>query len=545
MRRNSLLYFFVVLIISLTNNTFASDISTTSTNEQSGSNSQIQLNPIKNKSTKPTATDTKSLANISKGKQIYKKNCVACHGENGKGILPAAPDFTKKGGVLDQSTAILFKNIKNGIGAMPPKGGNPSLTDQDLNNAVDYLKHSFAPKEKGTLKDEVQELKQQLATLNQKFNTLVATKKKAAKTETIKSPSKVPSSKKKQVQIPNSSTKLFWASPDFSGLITGGASAGFSVPSGKNGNFDLLNFNPMFLFRYKDLLLLHADLDFGLDDDGNTQADLGNLNLNLFLNDYMVFQIGQFDSPLGYFAQNLSPDWINRLPTPPVGFDDDQAAPQNALGSSLRGGFNIFSTPIHINYILFVANGPRAIADPDTGLIDYVATDSFPKNYNSFISGGRIGILPIPRLEIGFSGAAGKAAVFGLASNMQIPEKNRSYESLGADISYKWRQWDLRGEAIEQEIGGNSNSEYPKKGKWKAWYLQAAYWIPCTKIQPIVRWGGYSSPVGSDGQHQVALGLDYWFAPSIVAKAAYEFNFGQRGSDANKNAFIIQFAIGF
>lgn len=339
-------------------------------------------------------------------------------------------------------------------------------------------------------------------------------------------------------------TNFFWLSPDISGLVTGAVSTGFTVPQMSSGRFNLLDFNPMFLFRYKDLAFLHADLDFALDDDGNTTADLGNLNLNLFINDLMVFAVGSFDSPLGYFVQNLGPPWINRLPDAPVGFDGDEAAPQAELGLQVRGGF-YFLSKLKMNYTTFFANGPRAYGDPTTGMIDHIGTDAFPNNNNNFIGGGRLGILPIPNVEIGISGAGGKVALYSLPTGTYLGEAGRNYQVIGADLSIKKYNWDLRAEVIQQRIQSQANSQYPDAQKWKAWYLQAAYWIPETKFEPVVRWGGYSSAVYGQSVHQVALGVDYWFAPSLAIQAAYEINKAQLGTTADNNLFLVQLVFGF
>ena len=83
------------------------------------------------------------------GEKIFNETCVACHGEDGKGVVPGAPDFTKKGGVLSKPHSALSNHIKNGFQepghpiAMPPKGGNPDLDDQDINNVHEYLHKKF------------------------------------------------------------------------------------------------------------------------------------------------------------------------------------------------------------------------------------------------------------------------------------------------------------------------------------------------------------------------------------------------------------------
>lgn len=70
---------------------------------------------------------------------------------------------------------------------------------------------------------------------------------------------------------------------------------------------------------------------------------------------------GEFDSALGYFQQNLSPAWINRLPAAPPGFSSNQAAPQAEVGLQLRGAFPFFSES-KVNYIIFVSNGQQGLS---------------------------------------------------------------------------------------------------------------------------------------------------------------------------------------
>jgi mono/diheme cytochrome c family protein len=79
------------------------------------------------------------------GDKVYHQTCVACHGEDGRGTVPGAPDFNKKGGVLGKPHEVLSQHIKNGFKeaghplAMPAKGGNPGLSDDDIANVHAYL----------------------------------------------------------------------------------------------------------------------------------------------------------------------------------------------------------------------------------------------------------------------------------------------------------------------------------------------------------------------------------------------------------------------
>lgn len=341
----------------------------------------------------------------------------------------------------------------------------------------------------------------------------------------------------------NQNPPIVWQGTDIFGMIAGGASAGYTRPSGHHSEFDILDLNPLLIFSYKDLLLMRAAIDFAMGDQGETDVNLDFMNLNLILNDYVTFGIGKFDSALGYFGQNLSPAWINRLPESPVGFDGDQAAPQIEIGAQLRGGFPLFCTA-RGNYVVYVSDGPRAFADLTSGDIDHIGTDGYTVNYGNFVYGGRLGFLPIPKLELGVSAAFGKAALIDMADNTTVLGR-RVYHALGADASFKTDNWDFRAEYIQQQIASENNSVVPQGEKWKAWYLQAAYWIPTTNFEPVVRYGKFSTPFASQNHRQWAFGLDYWFASSIGAQAAFEFNKGLSGTDNNDNRFIIQLVFGY
>lgn len=83
------------------------------------------------------------------GEGIYFETCIACHGENGKGTIPGAPDLTSERGVMYQSDTVLLDHILNGFQSpgssmgMPAKGANEDLTIADLKNVLDYLHQNF------------------------------------------------------------------------------------------------------------------------------------------------------------------------------------------------------------------------------------------------------------------------------------------------------------------------------------------------------------------------------------------------------------------
>lgn len=93
----------------------------------------------------------KPAGDATKGKEIYAGTCAACHGADAKGMpglgksLAVKSDWMKK-----QDDAALIAFVKKGRTAgdpenttkvdMPPKGGNPALSDDDIVNVVAYVR---------------------------------------------------------------------------------------------------------------------------------------------------------------------------------------------------------------------------------------------------------------------------------------------------------------------------------------------------------------------------------------------------------------------
>ena len=80
---------------------------------------------------------------VDPGKQVYSGLCFSCHGTG----LPGIPQFGDKAAWatrITQGKDKLYENALNGFtGAsgmpMPAKGGNPSLSDDEVKAAVDYM----------------------------------------------------------------------------------------------------------------------------------------------------------------------------------------------------------------------------------------------------------------------------------------------------------------------------------------------------------------------------------------------------------------------
>ena len=83
------------------------------------------------------------------GKAVFERSCIACHGQDGRGTLPGVPDFTTAGGPLTKPDQALQRSILDGIRnpkspvAMPPKGGDPTLSTADASTVLAYLRMTF------------------------------------------------------------------------------------------------------------------------------------------------------------------------------------------------------------------------------------------------------------------------------------------------------------------------------------------------------------------------------------------------------------------
>jgi cytochrome c5 len=77
-----------------------------------------------------------------KGEHVYKGTCAMCHG-TGAGGAPMFKSKEEWGPRIAQGLDTLHTHALQGFsgakGTMPAKGGNVSLSDDDVKSAVDYM----------------------------------------------------------------------------------------------------------------------------------------------------------------------------------------------------------------------------------------------------------------------------------------------------------------------------------------------------------------------------------------------------------------------
>jgi cytochrome c5 len=72
------------------------------------------------------------------GQDVYLFACAQCH-QSGLNAAPKYGDSKAWAPRIEQGRETMYENTINGKAAMPPKGGKPSLTDEQVEMAVDYM----------------------------------------------------------------------------------------------------------------------------------------------------------------------------------------------------------------------------------------------------------------------------------------------------------------------------------------------------------------------------------------------------------------------
>jgi hypothetical protein len=379
-------------------------------------------------------------------------------------------------------------------------------------------------------------------------------------------------------------------------VLTGSAAGEFIYDRKTNTNTFALGVEPILLYRMNDWLAFEATIEAAFDPGGpgsigsGATFDMPVATAQIFLNDYAELVTGVFDQPFGDFFEDQGPSWVNRMITAPLPYGAESLITPTDLGAQLRGGLQWGKLGQDVDYTAWISNGPSFTLFPQAVVGNAVnGVNNISINTHGKAFGGRIRVYPLPvdsklgRLEVGASTYDGKY------------QDGMWLNSWGVDFAYHRGNFQTRGEYLETyrqmgPMGFPANTADNRQG----WYVQAGYFLTgvhpdflgaalskyITRLEPIVRYSGVNQrgivvddfsnipALGANGSpsifsphaREVALGLAYWIAPSIVWQTEFDIELPRAGGliidpsnskvspageTPNDHAILTQLAIGF
>jgi len=342
-------------------------------------------------------------------------------------------------------------------------------------------------------------------------------------------------------------------------VIAGDAAVGFQTQRQTNSTF-YGGVSPLILWQPTDRLLFEAGFDFGLNTDNtntsSTSVDLSIADASFVVNDYLIVGGGLFVVPFGQYHNHFDPPWINKLPDDPLAFGNRAIGPGSEVGIFARGAAPI-GRDSKVTYDVYLANGPNLFTNDPTqaGSLNF---DDFTDLNDSKAVGGRLGFLPVPSLEVGYSFEFAETAPpqFGRKVDAFLQAADLNYKkefhpiSGTVQVNAEWI-WSSVGHAVYDPnhtmgFGPLSFSGYRDGG-----YVTVSYrptLVPnniVRNLEFVTRYDAVFIPMqapGGGNEQRVTFGVDYWLTPSAVLKFAYEIDDNKAGPD--QNAFFVQFGIG-
>lgn len=334
-------------------------------------------------------------------------------------------------------------------------------------------------------------------------------------------------------------------------VVTGYGTTGYDtqIEDSLQHNFSA-SFTPVGLFKTGEDFLFEGELDIELDGT-STRTTLEHAQIHYLGLERVQVTAGKFHVPFGLWKHQF---WINKMPSPPLlyGHAHGGVAHEALLpifldvGVKGMGKVSIGSWGM-LGAALWASQGPAQPAeahddthDGDGGHGHEVESSDIPQvaygvnyadNNRNKMVGGRLRLMSARNFMI---------AVAGFSAKYDADDRLRIS---GANVSIKWQPglYDLRGEGIllQQDVHHHSEVESVRRG---GYYVQGTRRVGA--YEPVVRWSHLPVSEGLHGhaqarKRQVAVGLNYWFSPSVPVKIAYEW--GLDGSDSVR----VQWAFGF
>jgi hypothetical protein len=280
--------------------------------------------------------------------------------------------------------------------------------------------------------------------------------------------------------------------------------------------------------------------------------------VSFFLNKYLTIKAGKFLSPFGIYQERLHPQWINKLPSIPLGFNHDEApiGPPSEIGVDINGGAQLGSAKV--NYSLYVSNGPALISNSDISQNGQLMYASAEDNNKNKALGGRLGLLPFSNSSFEIGGSFQT----GIVGDKGTDYQNVKARQYALDLSYVRQldfmmglldikgQWNWVNVDQASYINPADSLGYTFINNRDAGFIQGAYRPSMfhskflKKTELVYRYSSQTLPNLESGKNselkttQSTYGINFWYNWRTVIKFAYQ---SQKGN----NAFYIQIATGF
>ena len=343
-------------------------------------------------------------------------------------------------------------------------------------------------------------------------------------------------------------------------LLTGYAFGGFEKRTGNPSTFTA-GFSPILLWQLNDKLFFEGELEIG-QEGSDTEIHLEYAHLTYLVNDYLSLGVGKFLTPFAQFPDRLHAAWINKLPDFPLVYNEEGGLVGfSQIGAEFRGGIPI--GPVKLVYAGYVSNGPRLRTEMEEGVgtLDF---DNFTDIDNNKAVGGRIGILPLAGLELGYSVQGARVKATEASSNhadvlLQAVDFSYLHDfdwiKGGIDVRGEWI-WSCVSDLTYDPNGALGFGPIKYGNHRNGGYAQIAYRpykikMPIIdKLEAVGRFDMIDQPSGAPDafdERRWTFGLNYWVGQSTVIKAAYQWGHRHAANDprGDDDAFLLQAAMGF
>ncbi len=338
--------------------------------------------------------------------------------------------------------------------------------------------------------------------------------------------------------------------PTVRGLLTGYASVTYSAePEEDFHNNFTAAISPLLLYQVGDDILFEGEADLELEE-GATSVHVEHAQIHYLGLDRLQLTAGMFHVPFGIWHHA---SWINRMPTPPLLYQDTHGGPPHDallpilfdVGVMARANVPLFDGWT-TSATVWVSQGPSDeivghheegdpnAPDPVVAPIGYGA--NFEDNNSDKMLGLQLRTVAPSGLTVQ---ASGFRASYDHDGNLGVYGANLAL--IWAPGSHERPLFDLRGEFVllGQEYEDAGAVETVNHG---GYYVQLSRRVD--GFEPIVRWSQLPQSVAAgevvlEARRQLAIGMNYWVTPSVPVKAAY--NVEPDGTDS----IFLEWSVGF